>query len=182
MGVAVGRNGDPPAVAVIRRRYTEPHPYHAICRSESARALPYLPSVAAVSNLPLPVAKIVSGYGWSPEHLEELVSATQVGSGRAENMQTLGQTVILSCSNLVESFISGLARAHVMETPGLHDVAAKKLVDTHEPLRKRVIAIPKTIVGGEVPLDINRGPMQSERGQPRTLCSMTYRGPWWSDR
>jgi hypothetical protein len=32
------------------------------------------------------------------------------------------------------------------------------LVDTHGPLRKRVIAIPKTIVGGEVPLDINKQP------------------------
>jgi len=105
----------------------------------------------------------------------------------AENIQTLGRTVILSCFNLVESFVSGLARAHVMETPGLDDVAAKKLVDTHEPLRKRVIAIPKTIIGGEVPLDINKqpfsvlfgvikahrdayvhcepGPMHSERGQ-----------------
>lgn len=104
----------------------------------------------------------------------------------AENIQTLGRTVILSCFNLVESFISGLARAHVMETPGLDDASAKKLLDTHEPLRKRVIGVPRVIVGREVSLDINKppfsvlfgvikahrdayvhcepGPMQSERG------------------
>jgi len=104
----------------------------------------------------------------------------------SENAQTLARTVVLSCFNLIESFTSGLARSHVMRHPNLDDQTVRKLTNTYEPLKKRVLAVPRAISGAVLALDVNKppflelfgcikdhrdafvhcepGPMQSERG------------------
>jgi hypothetical protein len=64
-----------------------------------------------------------------------------------ENLQTLARTVILSCFNLIESFVSGLARSHIMQRPDLDEQTVRKLLNTQGPLKKRVIAVPRAIVG-----------------------------------
>jgi hypothetical protein len=88
----------------------------------------------------------------------------------SENAQALARTVILSCFNLLESFVSGLARSYLMQQPSVDEQTARRLVNTQEPLKKRVIAIPRAIVGEPLSLDINKppfsdlfGPIKSHR-------------------
>lgn len=51
-----------------------------------------------------------------------------------ENSQSLARSVILTCYNLLESFVSGLAAAFVIENPQAEEATLKKL---REPDRKR---------------------------------------------
>lgn len=72
-----------------------------------------------------------------------------------ENVITLGRLTILCCFNLLESFVSGLARAHVMLTPSLPESEVKKLLDSDSELLSRMIGIPRRITGQQ-PLGLNR--------------------------
>jgi hypothetical protein len=92
-------------------------------------------------------------------------SVPKWAEGAGENLQTLARTVILSCFNLVESFVSGLARSHVMLHPTLDEQTVKRLLNNQEPLRKRVTAIPKAIAGESIPLDINKRPFSELFGK-----------------
>jgi hypothetical protein len=86
------------------------------------------------------------------------------GAG-SENLQTLARTVILSCFNLIESFVSGLARSHIMQHPTLDEQVVKRLLNNQEPLKKRVIAIPKAIARESTSLDINKPPFSELFGE-----------------
>jgi hypothetical protein len=68
-----------------------------------------------------------------------------------ENTQALARSVIQACFNLLESYISGLARAHVMTHPVDRSVR-DKLLDTREPLRKRIRHVPMLITKREYPV------------------------------
>jgi hypothetical protein len=92
-------------------------------------------------------------------------SAPRWAMAASENLQTLARTVVLSCFNLIESFVSGLARSHVMRHSTLDEQGAKRLLNNQEPLRKRVIAIPKAIVGESTSLDINKPPFSELFGE-----------------
>jgi hypothetical protein len=82
-----------------------------------------------------------------------------------ENLQTLARTVILSCFNLVESFVSGLARSQIIQQPTLDEQTVRRLLSTQEPLKKRVIAIPRAIAGESISLDINKPPFSDLFGE-----------------
>lgn len=69
-----------------------------------------------------------------------------LGSAEA---QGLARTTILTCFNLLESFVSGLARAHVMTHPDLAEDAQTKLLSTRGALSKRVVAVPRFLLGRE---------------------------------
>lgn len=78
-----------------------------------------------------------------------------------ENVQALARSTIQACYNLLESFVSGLARAHVMTHPALDEDVAGRLLSTREPLRKRVRSIPSIIRGEECPLAADAPPLSS---------------------
>lgn len=65
----------------------------------------------------------------------------------SEHGQGLARAVIQSCFNLLESFVSGLARAHVMTHKSLESQTNKRLLDNARPLRSRMLNIPLWIVG-----------------------------------
>jgi hypothetical protein len=92
-------------------------------------------------------------------------NAPEWASTGSENAQTLARTIVLSCFNLIESFTSGLARAHVMQHPNLDDQTARKLMNTYEPLKKRVLGVPRAISGGVLSLDVNRPPFSELFGR-----------------
>jgi hypothetical protein len=77
----------------------------------------------------------------------------------SENSQSLARTVILTCYNLLESFVSGLAREHVMTHPTLTEDEKAKLLDTKGALRKRILSVPKMITSNVIDLDINKAPL-----------------------
>lgn len=73
-------------------------------------------------------------------------------SGAAgENVQGLARSVIQACFNLLEAYVSGLARAHVM-TQELPPAIQTRLTDNREPLKKRIRTVPSLIAGRESPL------------------------------
>ena len=84
--------------------------------------------------------------------------------GGSENSQSLARTVVLTCFNLVESFVSGLARAFVMEHPELDDETKAYLLDTRAPLRKRILGVPRAITPRTIDLDINKEPLSRLMG------------------
>jgi hypothetical protein len=65
----------------------------------------------------------------------------------SEYNQSLGRSVILTCFNLLESFVSGLAVAFLMEHPNAPADVVKKLEDKNLSLRKRLILFPSLITG-----------------------------------
>jgi hypothetical protein len=78
-----------------------------------------------------------------------------------ENTQALARSVIQTCFNLLESYVSGLARAHIMQKP-VDIQVREKLIDTRESLRKRIRQVPALITGRECPLrqdDYPLGPL-----------------------
>lgn len=92
------------------------------------------------------------------KRIDDWSRAPKWAQAGSENVQALARTSILACFNLLESFVSGLARAHVMEQPDLDAQIARRLLNTQEPLRKRILAIPRAIVGESFSLDINKAP------------------------
>jgi hypothetical protein len=70
----------------------------------------------------------------------------------SESYQALARNVIQCCFNLLEAFVSGLARAAAMEG-SLDDSLRHKLLDNAGPLRRRVILVARTLSGGHLELD-----------------------------
>lgn len=81
-----------------------------------------------------------------------------------ENVQALARAVIQTCFNLLESFVSGLARAHVMTHPTMSEAEVERLLGTRDPLKRRIRQIPGMIVGRECPLDPNKSPLSTMFG------------------
>jgi hypothetical protein len=106
---------------------------------------------------------------------EQLVSSRRSEGDRAwrmsssENAQTLGRTAILTCFNLIESFISGLARAHAMLSPSLDPAIQARLLSNQDALRRRIVAVPRQILGREPGLDINKPPLSTLFGPIKQL-------------
>lgn len=82
-----------------------------------------------------------------------------------ENVQALARSTIQACFNLLESFVSGMARAHVMTNASLDEEVAGKLLSTREPLRKRVRSIPSVIRGEECPFTLDALPLSTLFGE-----------------
>lgn len=83
----------------------------------------------------------------------------------SENSQGLGRAVVQACFNLLESFVSGLARAHVLTGQSLDAQSAERLLSTREPLKQRIRRVPTLIVGRECPLDPNKYPLEPLFGE-----------------
>jgi hypothetical protein len=63
-------------------------------------------------------------------------------AGRAsENAQGLARITILTCFNLLESVVSGLARAYSMQNAELDESSQEKLLSSKDALRKRMLAV-----------------------------------------
>jgi hypothetical protein len=86
-------------------------------------------------------------------------NAPEWAGAAGENVQALARATIQACFNLLESFVSGLARAHVMTGSALGEDVVERLLSTREPLRKRVRAIPSLITGRECPLSLESEPL-----------------------
>lgn len=77
----------------------------------------------------------------------------------SEGSQGLGRTIVLTCFNLLESFVGGLARAHVMCNANIDEAQATKILSARDSLRKRIISVPRQILGREPSVDINKPPL-----------------------
>lgn len=86
-------------------------------------------------------------------------SPPEWAAAASENAQTLARTVMLTCFNLLESFVSGLARAHVMLHSSLDETVTSKLLSTQDALRRRIVSVPRQILGREPLLDLNKPPL-----------------------
>lgn len=89
----------------------------------------------------------------------DLTSQPTWASAATENNIGLGRSVVQACFNLLESFVSGIARAHVMTSSGLDETTTSRLLNTREPLSRRVRSIPAIVVGRPSPLDANEFPL-----------------------
>jgi hypothetical protein len=78
----------------------------------------------------------------------------------SEHSQSLARSVILTCFNLLESFVSGLAMAYQMENPDASESTKKKLQDKSLPLRKRLIEYPALIAGRDGLIDGSQPPFK----------------------
>ncbi|MFC1830502.1 hypothetical protein ACFL0S_00585 [Thermodesulfobacteriota bacterium] len=81
------------------------------------------------------------------------------GSAAGENWQSFARSVIITCFNLLESFISGVARTYLMEHSELDEDIRKKLTDNRKPLKNRLVSIPLLITGFSPGLDVNKPPL-----------------------
>lgn len=95
--------------------------------------------------------------------LEEAKHANE--SCNSEHSQSLARSVILTCFNLLESFVSGVAMAYLMENPNVPEATAKKLQDKNLSLRKRFILFPSLITGRASSLDDTCDPLKSLFGE-----------------
>ena len=77
-----------------------------------------------------------------------------------EHGQSLARSVILTCFNLLESFVSGLAAAFLLENPNAPEDVAKKLQDNNLSLRKRFLLFPSLITGRPGLLNDSQPPLQ----------------------
>jgi hypothetical protein len=77
----------------------------------------------------------------------------------AENVQGLARATILSCFSLLESTVSGLAKAFVMTSPHIRPEVRKQLVDNHKPLLERLLLVPTLITGRPTQLTANSTPL-----------------------
>jgi hypothetical protein len=75
-----------------------------------------------------------------------------------ENSQSLGRSVILTCFNLLESFVSGIAAEYLMNTPGASKDIKRKLEDNYMSLKKRLIQYPDIITGKSNLVDESKPP------------------------
>jgi hypothetical protein len=71
----------------------------------------------------------------------------------SENRIALGRAVVQACFNLLESYVSGLARAYVMVNEGLDPSVKEKLLDTRASLRERIRQVVKITSDGKVAVD-----------------------------
>lgn len=83
----------------------------------------------------------------------------------SEHSQSLGRSVILTCFNLLEAFVSGLAVAWLMENPSASAEIVKRLEDKNLPLRRRLIELPGVIVGRPGVIDGKKPPMEPLLGE-----------------
>ena len=83
------------------------------------------------------------------KHMRERRTPRWMGHA-VENVQSLARSTILSCFSLLESTVSGLARAHVMTHPGVSERERKVLANNHRPLLERILLVPE-IIKGELP-------------------------------
>jgi hypothetical protein len=67
-----------------------------------------------------------------------------------ENVQSLARATILSCFSLIESTVSGIARAHAMRNADLDANSRKRLLDPHGPLLDRLLTVPQIVTGHPV--------------------------------
>jgi hypothetical protein len=81
------------------------------------------------------------------------------GLSAGENEQSLARSTVISCFNLLESFVSGIAREHLMTHPDVSTDLRKKLEDTHKPLRSRLKAIASLTAGKDSSLDESKPPL-----------------------
>ncbi len=83
----------------------------------------------------------------------------------SEHSQSLARSVILTCFNLLESFVSGLAEAFLLENPNAPEEVIKKLEAKDLSLRKRFILFPSLISGHPGLLDDTQPPLQALFGE-----------------
>jgi hypothetical protein len=77
----------------------------------------------------------------------------------SEHGQALARAVIQTCFNLLESFVSGLARAHVMTHKSMEDEDRKRLLDNTKPLKSRLLNVPLWISGRHSGLSADKPPL-----------------------
>jgi hypothetical protein len=82
-----------------------------------------------------------------------------------EHSQSLARSVILTCFNLLESFVSGLAAAFVLDNPDTAEDVRKKLEDERLPLRKRLLLFPSLVTGRPELMDGSKPPFQKLFGE-----------------
>jgi hypothetical protein len=76
----------------------------------------------------------------------------------SEYCQSLGRSVILACFNLLESFVSGIATAFLLENANAPQAVVNKLQDNWPSLQKRFFQFPFLVTSGRVNLvDDTRG-------------------------
>ena len=108
------------------------------------------------------------GLYWQAERLlaaENWLRPPQWARSGSENVQALGRATIQACFALLESFVSGLARAHVMTHKDLSTEERDKLLDGARPLKLRLLSVPRLITGREPTLDVNKAPMSRLFGE-----------------
>jgi len=108
-------------------------------------------------SLFLDCESLLSGVNWG--------SPPKWAGGASENGQTLARAVIQTCFNLLESFVSGLARAHLLEHPDLPADTTKKLLSQDKSLRQRITFVPELIVGRRCGLELNAAPLDRLFGE-----------------
>jgi hypothetical protein len=91
-------------------------------------------------------------------HMKDWPQPNWLGNA-GEQVQGLGRATILSCFSLLESTVSGLARAHVMSTSGMSLANQKELLDNHGPLLERLLLVPELITGKPSPLTKTAPPL-----------------------
>lgn len=94
----------------------------------------------------------------SEQIIEEAQRAKRLHT--SEHSQSLGRSVILTCFNLLESFVSGLASAFLLENPNAPDVISKKLSDNGLSFRKRLLLYPNLVTGKTGTLDETKPPLK----------------------
>ncbi len=77
----------------------------------------------------------------------------------SENSQALARAVMQACFNLLESFISGIARGYQLENSEVPAEIVKKLTDQTKSLKQRIVLVPELITGVRCGLDPNSPPL-----------------------
>lgn len=90
--------------------------------------------------------------------MDEAARKMQIHS--SEYNQSLGRSVILTCFNLLESFVSGLAVAFLMENRNAPAEVIKKLEDKSLSLRKRLNLVTALISGQPGIMNDSQSPIQ----------------------
>ncbi|MDP3850695.1 MAG: hypothetical protein Q8Q59_09345 [Luteolibacter sp.] len=78
----------------------------------------------------------------------------------SQHSQSLARGVILTCYNLLESFVSGLAAEFLLENSEAPEAVVKKLSDNNSSLRKRFLTFPSLITGSPDLLDESKPPFK----------------------
>ena len=107
--------------------------------------------LALMYGLFLDAEDLISGIDWKKE--------SKWAGGASENGQALARGTMISCFNLLEAFVSGLARAYLIENPKCDERVAKKLTDHMKPLKNRLVSIPNIVSGESCGLDVNKPPI-----------------------
>jgi hypothetical protein len=83
----------------------------------------------------------------------------------SEHSQSLARSVILTCFNLLEAFVSGLATGFLIEHPNAPVDVRKKLADNKLSLRKRLILFPPLVTQQRVLTDDTKPPFKKLFGE-----------------